>query len=48
MTKTGKRICFGYNLGTCAEKGTGCNRGLHICTKCFEVHPSITCVKEAI
>jgi hypothetical protein len=48
VTKDGKRICYGYNLGTCSEKGAGCPRGRHVCTKCQEAHPSITCVNEII
>ena len=31
----GRRICYGFNLGTCtaAEPGGACNRGVHVCTK---------------
>jgi hypothetical protein len=48
VTKDGKRICYGFNLGTCSEKGAGCPRGRRVCTKCQEAHPSITCVSEII
>jgi hypothetical protein len=34
VTKNGKRIGFGYNVGACAEKAAGCPGGRHVCTKC--------------
>ncbi len=39
-TTKGKRICFGFNLGNCKEKGNKCDKGLHICCqqKCFQGH----------
>jgi hypothetical protein len=36
-TSKGQRICFGYNLGNCtyARAGGICNKGQHVCAKCF-------------
>ena len=42
-TPDGSRICFGYNDGSCPQKGPGCGRGKHICTKCFGQHPASQC-----
>jgi hypothetical protein len=41
-TEAGSQICFAFNFGKCKfqEKGN-CNRGKHICTKCFRRHPYI-------
>ena len=33
VTKSGRRICFNYNLGQCSNKD--CFKGLHVCCKCF-------------
>ena len=39
----GRPICFAYNSETgCTEtvaEGARCNRGFHICAKCYRVHP---------
>ena len=39
----GRPICFAYNSEAgCSEsvaEGARCNRGFHICAKCFRVHP---------
>jgi hypothetical protein len=42
----GRRICFGYNLGTCPSTGD-CEKGLHKCCKpkCFGNHPQSQCTK---
>ena len=42
---SGKPICFGFNLGTCSEKGDRCPKGLHICChpKCFGKHSLQSC-----
>ena len=40
VTKNGKRIGFGHNVGTCAEKAAGCPGGRHVCTKCQAAHPN--------
>ena len=37
-----KRICFGFNQGKCPHKGTQCERGLHVCMKCFQGHPFLS------
>ena len=42
-TPDGSRICFSYNEGKCPHKGAGCNRGKHLCTKCFGQHPASQC-----
>jgi hypothetical protein len=34
ITKNGRRICFGFNLGTCSSKD--CQKGVHVCCKCFQ------------
>lgn len=43
----GRRICFGYNLGTCdaCPAGQQCARGLHLCTKigCQGAHRARDC-----
>ena len=45
QTKDGRRICYGYNLGTCKNdaKNGGCDRGAHVCTKCEGKHPASGC-----
>lgn len=46
MTKTGKRICYNYNLSrgcNFAEAGKDCNKGSHVCMKCFGLHPVHQC-----
>jgi hypothetical protein len=41
-TADGKRLCFGFNLGTCAlcAKGAECKNGWHLCCKpgCHKAH----------
>ena len=32
VTSKGKRICFGFNLGSCKDRN--CMKGLHVCCKC--------------
>lgn len=41
VDNAGQPICFNYNLEGCdaAQPGQACPRGLHICCKCFKVHP---------
>lgn len=42
VTETGSQICFGFNFGKCKFQNKGsCNRGKHICTKCFRKHPYV-------
>jgi hypothetical protein len=45
MTPGMERICYGYNTPargcTGAAPGGSCNRGKHVCAKCFQVHPAI-------
>ena len=38
---SGQPICFNYNLEGCdaAKPGQSCPRGLHICCKCYKMHP---------
>ena len=47
QTADGKRICFGFNLGSCSkvQPGEECDRGLHLCTKkgCGGRHPASEC-----
>ena len=46
MTKTGKRICYNYNLSrgcNFAEAGKDCNKGSHVCMKWFGLHPVHQC-----
>ena len=40
-TPDGRNICFAYNLNGCphAQGGQTCNRGLHVCPRCFGTHP---------
>jgi hypothetical protein len=40
----GRRICFGFNLGTCPSTDD-CDRGLHKCCRpmCFGIHPQSQC-----
>jgi hypothetical protein len=38
-TPEGSHICFSYNFGKCDPKSSGCNKGKHVCTKCFGSHP---------
>jgi hypothetical protein len=42
-TSDGKRLCFGYNLGTCTscDDGDECSKGWHLCCKpkCHKAHP---------
>lgn len=40
-TSDGSHICFGYNFGKCTSAKNGCNRGKHVCTKCFGSHPFV-------
>ena len=40
MASDGSRICFAFNEGSCLTKGAGCQRGKHVCTKCFGQFPS--------
>ena len=41
VDNAGQPICFNYNLEGCdaAKPGQSCPHGLHICCKCFKVHP---------
>lgn len=43
----GKRMCFGFNLGTCKAitVGDSCDKGVHGCCKCFGNHASKDCPK---
>jgi hypothetical protein len=41
VSKSGKRICFGFNLGSCSS--TNCQKGQHICCKCFGQHSFQEC-----
>ena len=46
QTREGKRICFGYNLGTC--RTNNCEKGLHICCGCFaKEHSYQNCPSKA-
>jgi hypothetical protein len=41
-----QRICYGFNLKSCtaAQPGAACDRGLHVCGKCFRAdHAYIDC-----
>ena len=44
-TDKGEPLCFGFNLGTCikCQPGSTCNKGLHVCCKCFGLHPQLDC-----
>jgi hypothetical protein len=51
-TPDGRRLCFGYNLGTCrsnTKDGQRCNRGFHLCCNpgCFGPHPLAKCTRGA-
>ena len=46
LTKSGEKICYSYNLGTCQTTGSKCDRGNHVCTFCNEGHPYIQCPKK--
>lgn len=37
----GKRICYGFNLGSCHTDGPRCMKGERICSLCFEPHPYV-------
>ena len=44
--KSGTRICYNYNLAkgcTFAKPGGDCNKGSHVCMRCFEPHPAHQC-----
>ena len=44
--KSGKRICYNYNLAKgCqfAQPGGDCNKGCHVCMRCFGQHPAHQC-----
>ena len=44
--KQGKRICYGFNLNNCRNtcKDNECERGLHVCMKCWKPgHGAIDC-----
>ena len=47
VTKSGERICFGFNLKECnsAKPGGTCNRGKHVCCNpgCEGLHPKLEC-----
>ena len=50
-TYKGKRICFGYNLGTCTGKldaDGACSKGLHVCMQrgCGWAHPQSACQRK--
>ena len=48
--KSGKRICYNYNLAkgcTFAKPGSECNKGSHVCMRCFEPHPAHQCPNGA-
>ena len=34
MAKSGKRICFAYNLDGCSARGAECKKGVHVCMRC--------------
>jgi hypothetical protein len=47
-----KRLCFGFNLGTCSAVGPGqeCSKGMHLCMKpgaggeaCSKPHGALKC-----
>jgi hypothetical protein len=47
--REGYPICFNHNISGCSEAKNGerCNRGLHVCCKCFsEEHTFQTCSKK--
>ena len=50
MSIDGRRICFGYNLGTCSEvePGKQCTKGWHICSikVCKSTHSANECDKK--
>ena len=52
FTKTGARICIGFNLGKCLEcsNGQACPRGLHVCSRpgCEEPHTALACRTFAV
>lgn len=44
--KQGKRICYGFNLGKCSNtcKDNECEKGLHVCMKCWKPgHGAVEC-----
>ena len=46
----GRRICYGYSLGTCPHKvadGAECAKGVHVCANhgCHGSHPVSACTK---
>jgi hypothetical protein len=50
QTPDGRRLCFGFNLGTCTAKakaGGQCPRGWHLCANhgCFGKHPVSKCTQ---
>lgn len=41
-----ERICYGYEMKTCKKEGDSCDRGLHICMKCWKKdHGALDCSK---
>ena len=34
MARSGKRICFAYNLDGCSARGAECKKGVHVCIRC--------------
>ena len=45
-TKSGEKICYAFNLGTCHTTGPKCERGSHVCTACNEGHAYVNCPKK--
>ena len=44
--KNKERICYGYQMQTCKKEGDRCERGLHICMKCWKKdHGALQCTK---
>ena len=45
QTKDKRRICYGFNLGTCSD--SNCERGAHVCCQCFgKDHSFQSCPKR--
>ena len=42
--KNKERICYGYQMNSCKHTGDKCDKGLHICMKCWKKdHGALQC-----
>ena len=42
--KNKERICYGFQMGSCKQSGDKCDKGLHICMKCWKKdHGAMKC-----